>query len=233
MGYCTDLYGRFELNKTLTDPEIIYLSAFNETRHFKRDVTKMGFPKDYFGKEGEFYVSYPSSALEHLKKCVLDENDPLYKYYTAPEGMEKGIIYLDDEHWHENFINTQKEHEKYGIIDYNKPAGSCPSLYCTWMPSSDGNAIEPDDMDKRYDYVQWLVFIINNFLKPKGYVLDGEVKWQGEDPEDFGKIVIQNNNIRLFDGFYEYKELKGEQYFENFGLTVNQLLSGNTLGYQE
>ena len=48
MGYCTDLYGKFDLNKNLTDPEVIYLTAFNETRHFKRDVTKMGFPKDYF-----------------------------------------------------------------------------------------------------------------------------------------------------------------------------------------
>lgn len=227
MGYCTDLYGKFDLNKNLTDPEVIYLTAFNETRHFKRDVTKMGFPKDYFGKEGEFYVSLPSYRLEYLKKCILDKNDPLYKYYTAPEGMEKGILYLNDEDWHKNFHNTQEEHEKYGIIDYNKPAGSCPSLYCTWTPSAEGNAIEPDGMDKPYDYIPWIVFIINNFLKPKGYELTGVVEWQGEEPEDFGKIKIKQNEVHIFKGVKQYKEVAIDEYINinrNYDIAFNQLM---------
>ncbi|MEG3844580.1 hypothetical protein QT986_30660, partial [Microcoleus sp. herbarium14] len=45
------------------------------------------------------------------------------------------------------------------------------------------------------DYVEWLQYLIDNFLKPWGYVLRGEVNWQGEREEDAGMIWVENNTI--------------------------------------
>ena len=40
--------------------------------------------------------------------------------------------------------------------------------------------------------MEWLQYIINNFIEPWGYVLNGEVNWQGERAEDIGTIVSRS-----------------------------------------
>jgi hypothetical protein len=35
------------------------------------------------------------------------------------------------------------------------------------------------------------------FLAPWGYVLNGEVEWQGEDEEDTGKILVVDNSVEV------------------------------------
>ena len=57
--------------------------------------------------------------------------------------------------------------------------------------------------EKFYDYVEWLQYLIDNFLKPWGYVLNGEVNWQGEREEDIGTILVASNLIILPEGAEE------------------------------
>jgi len=214
MGYWTELKGSFKLDRKLSEPEHIYLEAFNKTRHFKRNVEKLGFPKDYFGQEGEFYIYYPSDIVKKLSKCIVDENDPLYKYYTFPRDVDQGIL--------SGILNTyieRKNWAEHGIIDWNMPAGSCPSLYCPWTPSKDGMEIIPDGSDKPYEYTKWLFFICRNFLEPKKHILNGIVKWQGEEPDDFGQIEIINNEIRIYQGVKDYQIMSQEQIESKFGVT--------------
>ena len=47
-----------------------------------------------------------------------------------------------------------------------------------------------------------------NFLKPWGYVLSGEVSWVGEDCPDTGVIIIENNVVRteVTDDERQYEE---------------------------
>jgi len=46
--------------------------------------------------------------------------------------------------------------------------------------------------------------LIHHFLAPAGYVLNGEVEWQGEDPSDIGKIVVKDNEVSARQGRIVY-----------------------------
>ena len=85
-----------------------------------------------------------------------------------------------------------QEHDD-NIIDYNVPPKTQPSLWCDWVPSDNGTAIKWNGGEKFYCYIEWLRYIIKNFLQPKGYLLNGTVLYRGEDITDQGKIVCKDN----------------------------------------
>lgn len=94
------------------------------------------------------------------------------------------------------------------ILNYNEPPRTQPSLWCQWEPNEDGTAIRWDGGEKFYNYVEWIKYIINKVLEPRGYKLNGEVEWYGEDSEDMGKINIVNNNVKVKVAkvTYEYED---------------------------
>jgi hypothetical protein len=91
------------------------------------------------------------------------------------------------------------------IRNYNDSPVTQPGLWCHWTPSQDGTAIEWDGGEKFYEYVDWLQYIIDNFMKRWGYVLNGEVRWQGEDHSDMGKIIVVDNEITTKKGYVRYR----------------------------
>ena len=82
------------------------------------------------------------------------------------------------------------------LVDYNYPPDGQPSLWCQWVPSNDGTSIVWDGGEKFYHYVEWIEYLIKHFLKPWGYTLNGEVEWYGEDANDRGLIVVDNNVVK-------------------------------------
>ena len=60
--------------------------------------------------------------------------------------------------------------------------------------------------EKFYDYVGWIEYLIANFLKPWGYVLNGEVEWHGEDGDDRGMIVVKDNVVSIRRGQFVYDD---------------------------
>jgi len=81
------------------------------------------------------------------------------------------------------------------IVDYNKPPSTQPSLWCQWIPSTDGREIVWDGAEKFYEYRAWLAYIIASILAPRHYHLTGNVHYQGEDPDDNGMIIVVENQI--------------------------------------
>lgn len=81
------------------------------------------------------------------------------------------------------------------ITAYNMPPSGQPGLWCKWQPTEDAQGIEWNEMEKFYDYVQWIEYLIAHFLAPWGYVASGRVEWFGEDRDDLGAIVIENNVV--------------------------------------
>ncbi len=69
------------------------------------------------------------------------------------------------------------------------------SIWCQWEAGDD--TLFWDGGEKFYSYVPWLKHIINNILKPRGYVLNGEVHWQGEESEDMGIIRVVDNEVKI------------------------------------
>ena len=95
-----------------------------------------------------------------------------------------------------------QDHED-SVIDYNHPPSTQPGLWCQWVPTDDGMGIEWDGGEKFYHYVEWLQYIVSNFLEPKGYVLNGTVSWHGEDSDDVGVIKVEDNVIHTYDGIFK------------------------------
>jgi hypothetical protein len=81
------------------------------------------------------------------------------------------------------------------VVDGNNPPEGQPGLWCQWVPSGDGAGIEWSGVEKFYYYTEWLEYLIEHFLGRWGYVMNGEVEWQGEDSADVGKIVVTKNKV--------------------------------------
>jgi hypothetical protein len=81
------------------------------------------------------------------------------------------------------------------IVEYNSPPATQPGLWCQWIPNEDGTAIVWDGGEKFYEYIPGIEYLIENFLRPWGYVLNGTVNWEGEGSDDTGKIRIKNNEV--------------------------------------
>lgn len=84
--------------------------------------------------------------------------------------------------------------EDNSVIDYNTPPYDQPSVWCDWKVTDDGN-IAWNGSEKEHNNVAWLEYIIKHFIAPEGYVLNGILEYQGEDPDDYGQIIVQNNTV--------------------------------------
>lgn len=169
MGYTIKYSGSFDLNKPLTKKLAKYLLDFSRTRHFKRDLPD-------FGIEGEFFIDPTEKKINFW--------DNFQKYAKVGLTHEEVLVKL---------------REECKIIDYNHPPISQPGLWCQWIPTEDRSAIKWDENEKFYNADKWLTYIIENFLKPKGYILDGIVSFHDsgldEYQEEYGYIVVKDNKV--------------------------------------
>jgi hypothetical protein len=81
--------------------------------------------------------------------------------------------------------------------------------WCQWVPNEDGTAIVyTEDEISGYYVTEWLEAIVERFLKPWGYVLNGRATWHGEDlgETDLGVIVVRNNEVRDADAVVAYPD---------------------------
>lgn len=87
-------------------------------------------------------------------------------------------------------FNTER-HDPGTVPEFKGPY----SYYCQWRPNADGTAIEWDEGEKFYDYVEWMRCLCDKFLTPWGYMVAGIVQWDGEESGDMGQIIIASPNI--------------------------------------
>lgn len=83
------------------------------------------------------------------------------------------------------------------IVEYNSPPSNQPGLWCKWVINEEDCCLEWDGGEKFYEYVGWLNYLIAHFFEPWGIILNGKVKWQGEDIDDRGRITIKNNLVTV------------------------------------
>lgn len=163
MGYTTDFYGKFVLDKPLAPEHKAYLTKFSETRRVRRDPD-----------------------------LLLAREDPTREAVGLPLGEDGGYFINGD-----GFRGQDRDQS---IRDYNRPPYGQPGLWCQWVPTKDGTAIEWDGNEKFCDYVKWIEYLIAHFLTPWGYKLNGEIKWQGEDDSDFGKLIMKDSVLTVKPG---------------------------------
>ena len=89
------------------------------------------------------------------------------------------------------------------ITDYNKEPKGQPGLWCKWIPCPADEPVHGivwSGAEKFYYYTEWLVYLNEHFLRPWGYVLNGEVEWSGEEHGDVGKIYVKDNAVKAVPG---------------------------------
>lgn len=93
-------------------------------------------------------------------------------------------------------LNAEQKEVLNRIYDSEGEEGE-PSSYCQWEINEAGDELEWDGGEKFYNYEEWLHYINNHLLKPWGIVMDGIVKWQGEEMDDRGKIEVKEGVINF------------------------------------
>ena len=94
-----------------------------------------------------------------------------------------------------------------GVIDRSLAKSyTCPGYWCNWCINEATGVVEWNGGEKFYQYTDWLIYLIENFFEPAGYILNGEFIWIGEDSEDRGKISVVNNKVSEFLGEIVYED---------------------------
>ena len=157
----------------------------------------------YFG--GEFNLDKPlteehNAYLTKFAESRRMKREP-YFVETLPDPIRESVS-LPIGYQGEYFVGGQDfcgQREDHSVVDYNDPPENQPGLWCQWVPTEDGTQIVWDDGEKFYDYVEWIEYLIEHFLKPWGYVLSGEVSWEGEESSDIGVIYVKDNQVEAVE----------------------------------
>lgn len=113
--------------------------------------------------------------------------DPLREAVGLPLGAE-ACYFVGGDGYHGQ-VHTAD------VVNYNAPPAGQPGLWCQWVPTEDGASIKWDENEKFYCYIEWLLYIIDHFLRPWGVRLNGIVSWRGEDHGDTGRIIVRDNLV--------------------------------------
>ncbi len=70
-------------------------------------------------------------------------------------------------------------------------------MACHWLPSPDGTALVWNEVQNFRDYDVWLRYLVEQFFAPRGHVLDGEVRYSGENDDDEGVIHVARNRVTI------------------------------------
>jgi len=157
----------------------------------------MGYDTDF---EGSFEVDKPLDNITYQLLLGLATTRRMKRAGLDNKYGVEGEFYVKED-------NENPDEGK--LVDYNNPPKTQPSLYCQWEIQEDRQTIKWDGDEKFYSYIEWLSYIINKILKPKGYVLNGDVNYQGQGFGDIGYIHIKNNVVRDIEG--RMKQAKGQK----------------------
>lgn len=154
----------------------------------------MGYTTEF---TGSFKLNKKLDQETHTFLRKLSETRRMKRHLPEKYGIE-GEFFVDGS----GFAGQDRDPS---IIDYNYPPSTQPSLWCNWTPTDDGTEIVWNGGEKFYEYIDWIKYIINKILNPRGYKLTGEVEWIGEDRDDLGKIIIKKNVIKIKTGKVTYE----------------------------
>jgi hypothetical protein len=131
---------------------------------------------------------------------------------TRRMACEQGPYYVD-----RGGVYGQGDVDEPGIVDFNTPADSQPGLWCRWVPTEDGAAIQWDGGEKFYNAEDWMQYLIDHFVGSapsakamlpflQGHTLNGEIDACGDDPDDRWKLIVEDNRVLVAAGYVAYGE---------------------------
>lgn len=168
----------------------------------------MGYTTDFDGS----FTCTPAlneSQIAYLKQFAhtrrMDRNPVIAATLPDPLREAAGLPIGEGAEFFVGGVGSFGQGNDASVLNHNSPAKSQPGLWCQWVPSDSGESIEWDGGEKFYNYIEWIKYINEKFLKPWGIVLEGKVSWSGEDSGDVGVIVAKDGKIR-------YKEIQRQSF---------------------
>ncbi|MFA1782442.1 hypothetical protein ACDX77_19395 [Bacillus velezensis] len=128
------------------------------------------------------------NKLAESRRMKRDVDESIY-------GIE-GEFYVDEFYFNSDGELAYEEN----ILDYNEPPKTQPSLWLQWIPTEEKNAIVWDGGENFNCPDEWIVYLIEKVLKPKGYVLNGVVNAFGDRA---WQIRIVDNQVTIGKGEIE------------------------------
>ena len=167
----------------------------------------MGYTTEF---DGEFTLNKPldeetQTYLENFAQSRRMKRDPqkLEEMGFGPAasfGVEGEFFVNEDDV--DNYGQTRDD----SILDYNRPPSTQPGLWCQWVPNENGDALVWDEGEKFYHAAEWIKYLIDAILAPKGYVLNGVVDARGEEFGDLWYIEVTNNVVKTGEGHYNQQD---------------------------
>lgn len=162
----------------------------------------MGYTTEF---SGQFKFNKP--LQEHQIKYLqafngsrrMKRDETIVKTFADPLRYDCGLTVGVDGEFYVNsaFDGHSGQGDDPSVIDHNSHPARQHGLWCQWRPSDDGYLLEWDGSEKFYNYVEWLHYIIDNFIIPWGNELSGVVSFQGEDSDDCGYITVKKNKVKV------------------------------------
>jgi hypothetical protein len=110
---------------------------------------------------------------------------------------------LSEEHAAAVLAFSKKEHNELTKPIFARVAASeepdLPGYSGLFDISEDRSTILPDEDESDHGLRLWLVLLVEHFLRPLGYVLNGEVSWDASDVADRGCIFVKDNAVEAVD----------------------------------
>ena len=156
-----------------------YTTEFNGAISFNKPISSE--LKEYINKFS--YIRHMKRDNEKIKEVFPNWKDLCYNGNLGKNG-EYFIGGL-------GFFGQESDDS---VIDYNYPPYTQAGLWCKWI-INDKNELVWNEAEKFYNYVDWLKYLIDNFFAPNGYVANGIIDYQGEEPWDFGYIEVIDNEV--------------------------------------
>lgn len=212
MGYQTIFNGEIEIVPPLNESERSFLEDFNQTRRMIRT-------------KGPLFVGGSGWKGQGGDDDVLDHN-------RASGEKPYGRAFPTDA--------TEEELKHY-------EEGGQPGLWCQWTPAEDGASLAWDEGEKFYNASEWMRYIVTNLLSGESarayvsqhlhederlkdftfdHVLNGEIDADGEESDDFWRLVVTDSRVEVVDGKVLFEAPKDplnqhiEKVCEEAGLTV-------------
>lgn len=154
----------------------------------------MGYTTEF---NGEFKTDQPVDIATYKLLYGLATTRRMARRVDSKYGIE-GEFYVED-------TENAGQNENSNIITYNQPPKTQPGLWCQWMIQEDRQTIQWDEGEKFYYYIEWIKYLIERVLKPRGYTVNGSVQWFGEDHGDTGKIIVKDNTVTVKRGRIVYR----------------------------
>ena len=215
MGYTTEFEGKFEC-RCLNEPQVgDFLHAVHagdrgamapladwliehadpRGEAIAMLLTKRSEPAEEFWYHFRLKPEHADYLNAFSETRRMRRNPAIASLLPDPRRLAVGLPIGDEGGYFTGGIGDFGQEHDDSVLDGNRPPRGQPGLWCQWVSAEHGTAIQWNGAEKFYHYVEWLEYLIAHFLGPWGYVLNGQVRWQGEEEEDRGTITVRDNEV--------------------------------------